>query len=223
MKKVISLGLGVLALAIPALALADSLQASFSGYSAHPTSAAGVFAANEPFTARVVLDTTQDDPWYPFDQLKEYTAILNAEVLFYLGGMSQAVSFKPNGTVLIYEDSSPDADFANLATLTDGTLILTGQVNNMAGTRINIPGLPWSVSGEITLLGGAGFGNLVGCAAGGQSLSMNDFIAWQLGNGQPLPGIPTGYKEAYDAEWKCLDDTTSLDSATWGGVKSLYR
>ena len=92
----------------------------------------------------------------------------------------------------------------------------------MIGTRINITGLPWSVSGEITLLGGAGFNNLIGCAAVGQSLSMNDFIAWQLPNGTPLPGIPTGYKEEYDAEWKCLD-TTDLDQSTWGGVKGLYR
>jgi hypothetical protein len=91
MKKVFTLGLGVLALAIPAAALADSLQASLSGYSAHPTSAAGVFAANEPLTARVVLDTTQDDPWYPFDPAKEYTAVLNAVVLSYLGGFNQAV------------------------------------------------------------------------------------------------------------------------------------
>jgi hypothetical protein len=222
MKKVFTLGLGVLALAIPAAALADSLQASLSGYSAHPTSAAGVFAANEPLTARVVLDTTQDDPWYPFDPAKEYTAVLNAVVLSYLGGFNQAVSFKPNGSVAIYEDSTPDADFANAATFTDGTLLLTGQVNNMIGTRININGLPWSVSGEITLLGGAGFGNLIGCAAEGLSLSMNDFIAWQQPNGAPLPGIPAGYKEAYDAEWKCLD-LVDVDQSTWGGVKGLYR
>lgn len=222
MKKVLTLGLGVLALAIPAAALADSLQASLSGYSAHPTSVAGVFTANEPVTARVVLDTTQDDPWYPFDPAKEYTAVLNAVVLSYLGGFSQAVSFKPNGSVAIYEDSTPDADYANAATFTDGTLLLTGQVNNMIGTRVNITGLPWSVSGEITLLGGAGFGGLIGCAAEGLSLSMNDYIAWQQPNGNPLPGIPAGYKEQYDAEWKCLD-TTEVDPRTWGGVKGLYR
>jgi hypothetical protein len=217
-----TLGLGVLALAIPASALAVSLQASLSGFSTHPTSAAGVFAANETFTARVVLDTTQDDPWYPFDPTKEYTAVLNAVVQSYLGGFNQAVFFKPNGSVAIYEDSTPDANYANPATFTDGTLLLTGQVNNMGGTRINITGLPWSVSGEITLLGGAGFNNLIGCAAGGQSLSMNDFIAWQQPNGQPLPQIPAGYKEEYDAEWKCLD-TTDLPESTWGGVKGLYR
>ncbi len=223
MKRVLSLGLGVLALAIPASALADSLQASLSGYSAHPTSAAGEFVANEPFVARVVLDTTQDAPWYPFDPAKEYTAVLNAVVLFYLGGFSQSVSFKPAGTVAIYEDSTPDADFANAATFTDGTLILNGQVNNMQGTRVDIVALPWSISGEITLLGGAGFGNLIGCAATGQSLSMNDYIAWEIPpNGDPIPGIPAGYKEEYDAEWKCLD-TTPIQESTWGGVKGLYR
>jgi hypothetical protein len=222
MKRILSLGLGVLALAIPALASAQSLQASLSGFSAHPTSAPGVFAANEPVTIRVVLDTTQDDPWYPFDPAQEYTAVVNVVVLFYLGGFSQAVSFKPAGTVAIYEDSTPDADYANSATFTNGTLLLNGQVNNMAGTRVNVAGLPWSISGEITLLGGAGFGGLIGCAAGGQSLSMNDYIAWELPNGDPIPGIPAGYKEEYDAEWKCLD-TTPIQESTWGGVKGLYR
>jgi hypothetical protein len=222
MKRVLSLGLGVLALAIPASALAISLQTSLSGFSTHPTSAAGVFAVNETFTARLVLDTTQDDPWYPFSPANEYTAVMNLVVLSYLGGFNQAVFFKPAGTVAIYEDTTPDADYANSATFTDGTLILTGQANNVGGTRINIAGLPWSVSGEITLLGGSGFGNLIGCAAGGQSLSMNDYIAWELPNGTPLPGIPTGYKEEYDAEWKCLD-TTPIQETTWGGVKGLYR
>jgi len=217
MKK--ALGIGVLTLVFPVLALATTFQGHFSGYSAHPTSAPGVFAANEPFTARVILDTTQENPWYPFDPLKEYTAVLDVVVLFYLGGFNQAVSFKPAGIVNIYEDSSPDANFANAATFTDGTLILTGQVNNMAGNRINITSLPWAVSGEITLTGGSGFNNLLACHAG---LIMNDFIAWQLPNGAPLPGIPTGYKESYNAEWKC-EDTVSTEASSWGSVKGLYR
>jgi len=219
MKKVLSLGLGVLALAIPALASAVTFQGHFSGYSTHPTSPAGVFAANEPFTARVILDTTQQDPWWPFNPANEYTAVLNAEVLFYLGGFNQAVGFKPAGSVNIYEDTTPDANFASAASFTDGTLILTGQVNNMVGTRININGLPWSVSGEVTLTGGAGYGSLIACHAG---LIMNDFIAWQTPAGGPLPGIPAGYKESYDVEWKC-EDTVSVESNTWGRVKGLYR
>jgi hypothetical protein len=217
MKK--ALGIGVLTLAIPVVASAVAFQGHFSGYSTHPTSAPGVFAANEPFTARVILDTTQENPWYPWDSDNEYTAVLNAEVLFYLGGFNQAVSFKPAGSVSIYEDTTPDANFANAGSFTDGTLILVGQVNNMAGNRINITGLPWAVSGEITLTGGAGYGNLIACHAG---LIMNDFIAWQLPNGAPLPGIPAGYKESYDVEWKC-EDTVSTEKSSWGNVKGLYR
>jgi hypothetical protein len=219
MKKVLSLGLVVLALAIPALASAVTFQGHFSGYSTHPVSVPGVFAANEPLTARVILDTTQQDPWWPFVPANEYTAVLNAEVLFYLGGFNQAVGFKPAGSVNIYEDTTPDANFANVGSFTDGTLILTGQVNNMIGTRININGLPWSISGEITMTGGAGYGDLIACSAG---LIMNDFIAWQQPNGQPLPGIPAGYKESYDVEWKC-EDTVSVEPNTWGRVKGLYR
>ncbi len=220
MKKALSLGLGALALAIPALASAATFQANLSGYSTHPTSAAGVFAPNESFTARVVLDTTQDDPWYPFDPAKEYTAVLTAEVLSYLGGFNQAVFFKPAGSVSIYEDSTPDANFANSATFTDGTLILVGQVNNHGGSRVNVGGLPWAFTGDIVLNGGSGLGNLLACESG---LSLNDFAAWQLPNGQPLPGIPAGYKEAYDAEWKCLDEEVSVEQSTWGNVKGMYR
>jgi hypothetical protein len=223
-KKVLSLGLGVLLLTIPAISSADSRKAVLDGYSKH-TSAAGVFANDENFKAYVKLGAEDvDEPWwYPFDwPAKEYTAVLDVNVLFYLGGFNQSVSFKPNGSCLIYEDSSPDANYANTATFTDGLNILVGQVNNMQGTRLNLNGHPWSLTGEITLIGGSGLANLIGCAASGLSLSMNDYAAWQLPNGQPLPGIPAGYKERYGAEWKCLEPT-SVDESSWGSVKGLYR
>jgi hypothetical protein len=228
-KKVLSLGLGVLLLTIPAISSADSRKAVLDGYSKHPTSPAGQFTNNEDFKAYVVLGAEDvDEPWwYPFDwPAKEYTAVLDGEVLFALddsdGAFNQSVSFKPNGSCHIYEDTTPDADYANTATFTDGTNILIGQVNNMQGTRLDLNGHPWSITGEITLIGGTGLANLLGCAASGLSLSLNDYAAWQLPNGQPLPGIPAGYKERYGAEWKCLEPT-SVEGSSWGGVKALYR
>ena len=46
-------------------------------------------------------------------------------------------------------------------------------------------------------------------------LLMNDFINYFV-----TP--PTGYEEAYDAEWKC-EETVNVDRSAWGRVKSLYR
>jgi len=214
MKKLTSLMLGSgLAIALPALASAVTLEGHLSGYADH-TGAGGVYAPGMAYTARLTLNTTQTNPWYPWNPTKEYTAVIQATVATYVGGFLQSVDFQNGATVKVYEDSGTPADYATPATFTDGTLVLSGGSNDMFGQRVDIFGIPWNVYGTIVFVSGAGIGNLASqCSLG---LIMNDFINFQIGT------YPPGYEEAYDAEWKC-PDTTANDSASWGSVKALYR
>jgi hypothetical protein len=222
MRNLKALGVGaVLALAIPALASAVTYTGSFSGAADHDGSAPGVYAAGTNYTARMTLDAAQQDPWYPWNPAKEYTVVLDVVVDTYTvipNGLGPGIDiwiadFEP-ASVDIYEDDTTPADYANPGTFTDGTLVLSGQANNMIATRADIFGLPYDVTGVVVFTGGAGFGNLLGCAPSG--LSMNDFIDFQIAT------PPAGYEENYDAEWKCLE-TTSVDQSTWGNIKGLYR
>jgi len=214
MKKLTSLMLGSgLAIALPALASAVTLEGHLSGYADH-TGAGGVYAPGMAYTARLTLNTTQTNPWYPWNPTKEYTAVIQATVATYVGGFLQSVDFQNGATVKVYEDSGTPADYATPATFTDGTLVLSGGSNDMFGQRVDIFGIPWNVYGTIVFVSGAGIGNLASqCALG---LVMNDFINFQIGT------YPPTYEEAYDAEWKC-PDVTATDNANWGSVKALYR
>jgi hypothetical protein len=214
MKNFTSLMLGSgLALALPTLASAVTLEGHFSGYADHAGSP-GVYAPGMAYTARLILNTTQTNPWYPWDPTKEYTAVIQATVDTYTGGFLQTVDFLNGATFKIYEDTTTPANYAVPATFSDGTLVLSGGSNNMIGDRVDIFGIPWNVHGTIVFVAGAGIGNLASqCALG---LTMNDFINFQIGT------YPPTYEEAYDAEWKC-PDTTASDAANWGSVKALYR
>jgi hypothetical protein len=214
MKKLTSLMLGSgLAVALPTFAFAVTLEGHFSGFADH-AGVGGVYAPGMAYTARLVLNTTQTNPWYPWNPTKEYTAVITATVASYTGGFAQSVDFANGAQFKIYEDSGTAADYANPATFTDGTLILSGGSNDYFGQRMDIFGLPWNFYGTIVFVSGAGLGNLASqCSLG---LTMNDFVNFQIGT------FPPGYEEAYDAEWKC-PDTTPVDGASWGDVKSLYR
>ena len=121
-------------------------------------------------------------------------------------------------TLSIYEDASNNANFANAATFTDGTLVLSGTISNMAGSRLNLFGIPWGVTGDVALTGGAGLGNVDAQCDG--NMVLNDFINFQI----PFGGWPDAqsYEEGYDSKLDC-PETTSTDDSTWGTVKALYR
>jgi hypothetical protein len=217
MKKSAVLGVGVVALlVVPLAASAVVLEGSFSGAAKH-NGAPGIYTVGHTYTAYMTLDTTQINPWYPWNAAREYTAVLTATIQSYIGGMAQIVTWNP-GTVSIYEDNpgggGTAANTANVATYTDGTLVLSGAVQNMVGQRINVFGLPWGITGVVVFSGGAGLASLDSQCSGG--LVMNDFINFQIGT------APTGYKEFYDALWNCPDNTGTEDE-TWGRVKALYR
>ncbi|HMB70353.1 MAG TPA: hypothetical protein VKU85_13640, partial [bacterium] len=144
----------------------------------------------------------------------EYTAVINTTVFSYNDfGIQRVVDFTI-GSVAIYEDDSTPADYANKATFTDGTLILSGEFQNMIGSHFEFPGMPYDVTGVVVFNGGTGLGNLdPACSAG---LTANDFINFLVGT------PPATYEEDYDIEWKC-EESTSSEESTWGRTKGLYR
>jgi hypothetical protein len=189
-------------------------EGHFSGHAIHDGPSPGVYAAGVTYTARMVLNTTQVDPWYPWDPAKEYTAVVAATVFAYYGGFLQVVDFANGATVRVYEDVGSAADFANPATFTDGALILSGGSNDMSGQRVDVAGNPWGVYGTIVFTGGSGLADL--SSACGFGLTMNDFIDFHFATSPP------GYQEAYDAQWLCAEPV-STESASWGSLKALYR
>lgn len=214
MKKHVILVLGAVALlAMPAAVPAVVLQGSFSGHADHDGAAPGNYTGATQYTAYMTLDTTQQDPWYPWNPAKEYTAVLSAPVATYNGASNPQTVTWGVGTVQIYEDD-PDANYANRPTFTDGTLVLSGSIQNMAAQRFNIFGFPWAVTGVVVFTGGSGLASLSSQCSGG--LVMNDSIDFQIA---PAPAT---YDENYDALWSC-PETTGTDPSTWGRVKSLYQ
>ena len=214
MQKLKSLAIGVGLLLVPTFAMADILAANFSGHADNGTGTGGFYAAGSSYDAFLGLNTTQENPWYPFDGTKEYTAVLSTTVSsFVVLGNQEVVDFAI-ADVNVYEDDTTPADYANQGTFTDGTNILSGAAQNMIGNRISIFGLPFDVTGIIVFDGGDGLGNLDPCISTG--LIMNDFIQFAIVSNPP------GYEEAYDAEWK-YECPFGIEEGTWGNLKSLYR
>ncbi|MFN8177377.1 MAG: hypothetical protein U0167_05585 [bacterium] len=225
----LAVAVGVLGMTLPASVRATCDQANlhegdFSGNSQH-TSAPGVFTVGEAFTAYETLNTTQTQPWYPWNQAAyQYTLYVHGTCSSYvnipIGGpmFLRQISFT-GVTFAIYQDNTTVANYAIPSTFTDGALILSGVITGpgtgggmyaegvVDGAAPDVLG----ITGDATVTGGSGIGQLL-CSV----LTLNDFIAW-------LPASsPPGYKEAYDSQWKCCL-TTPVEPSTWGGVKSLYR
>jgi hypothetical protein len=228
MTRALAVGVGM-AMLLPALASAVVLEGHFSGAADHAGPAPGVYANGLAYNAYTVLNTTQTNPWYPWDQANyEYTAVIHAVVVTYTGMYPWVVGV--NGvedadfnvaTVEIYEDAGTVADYANPGTFTDGTKVLSGVIQNMIGEHVvfwagpNMIQLPWTITGVVVMTGGAGLADLDQQCAGG--LVMNDFVNFQIGT------PPASYEEFYDIEWKCPEISTGVEDSSWGRMKGLYR
>lgn len=212
MKAIKALALGVgMAISIPALALAQ--VTNFDGFADHNGPSPGVYAPGVAYEAYTTLlvPTPFDDPWYPFNtDFFEYTLVIQGTVSSYSTVIGRAVDFFPV-VFTIYEDNATAADYANKATFTDGTAILSGSIENMSGFWFAGPA--YGVSGTAHMTGGTGLAN-VACT----DLLLNDFIHFQ---GPPAVNAPAGYEEGYDPQWTCVP--VSVEETGWGRMKSLYR
>ncbi|HMB68137.1 MAG TPA: hypothetical protein VKU85_02460, partial [bacterium] len=201
MKKLAVLGMGaVFLLSMPIVVSATVLEGSFSGRADHSGGTPGVYVAAESYTAYQILNTTQQNPWYPWNGAFEYTLRITTSVTSYTTGATETVNFA-DATVEIWEDAGTTANFAATGTFTDGTLVLSGTISNMVGQRVNAFGFPYGVTGDLVLDGGTGLGNVDPQCNG--NMVINDFINFQI----PFGGWPDaqGYEEAYDSKFDCKD------------------
>lgn len=219
MKKLAILGIGaVFLLSMPILASAAVLEGSFSGRADHSGGVPGSYTPGESYVAYQVLNTTQQSPWYPWNPAFQYTLRITTSVASFVNGSVQTVTFA-NATVQIWEDAGTAANFASKPTFTDGTLVLSGTITNMVGSRINAFGFPYGVTGDLVLDGGAGLANVDPQCNG--NMVLNDFINFQI----PFGAWPDaqGYEEAYDSKFDCPEPTTATDPSTWGRIKAQYQ
>jgi hypothetical protein len=212
-----------LALATPSPGRAV-LDSNFNGWAVSGVAdAPGVYTVGETYTVRLVLGDepsgTGDGPWYPWNPLKEYTAVISSTVAAYYDafpanpGTFWTVEFGLT-TVSVYEDDGTPADFQVPSTFTDGLLILSGQTTDYSGPFNVVGASHWGFTGSVVFTSGAGLSEL-GCLPGAQ-LDFNHSISVV---GQLAPG----YDERYIAKFDCQGSATAVEGRTWGHVKSAYR
>ncbi|HKQ57574.1 MAG TPA: hypothetical protein VJY35_06875 [Candidatus Eisenbacteria bacterium] len=123
------------------------------------------------------------------------------------------------GTIDIYEDLTPDADFGinppngtAPSTFTDGTVILTGTVSGFFWQANDFSGFSSGNSeGDITWTGGTRFNDVNPCPS-----LFTGGLTW-------LPSLLIdGYLFRHDGKID-LECPTGTRNTTWGRMKSLYR
>lgn len=170
----------------------------------------------------------------------EYTFYMTGMVLdTYVvgsGSVGDSSYYGAGGTISIYEGTPVNASLgtsppnaSSPSTFTDGTLILTGNIDNLVLILRDAPGNgtsggPDSI-GEarlsVTFTGGTRFDELVAnCAAGGwNGWSSNTVIATNY-----FGTVPAGYNFRWSGELlKNPCPPISTEERTWGAIKGLYR
>lgn len=139
---------------------------------------------------------------------RQHTLVLRAT----LAGAAGFSQFYATGTVAIWTDVGPStaADYANNATLEDGTAILTGV---LAGTLTRNKFMPslGNFVGDIDWTGGSRLGELGTNTTG-----------WPIGGSISMSSLPSGYEETWDGK-SDAPVGVAVEQSTWGAVKGLYR
>lgn len=127
------------------------------------------------------------------------------------------------GTLTIYLDTTPDADFTNLSTFRDGDFVLVAEMSLMH-TAIDDPfeGCPWlpdrpDVWSHFTFVGGLWFEDVSNEGHGFDATCGGELYF------DVLPELEAiGYVCAADGIID-IDGPVAVTSVTWGAVKALYR
>ena len=117
-----------------------------------------------------------------------------------------------NGLIVLYQDSTPDADFGSPGTFTDGTVILSGLVTSLER---------WVFTSTL--------GNAMGMVdwTGGSSLNemaLEDQVGWAFlsptNNSTTL--VEAGYDEAWDGKVEPESPVVDLEKVSWDGLKAMF-
>ncbi len=149
----------------------------------------------------------------------EYTYIMTGMVS--LGSLPPPIPQYPQyvtnysgGTFRIYEDASPNADFGNIATFQDGTMILEGSFSGFHTSTIKTTG---SQNSDFQFTGGSLFSRV--------SQSGMGFIGKDTGgfsvDPEVVPVANLGYFGMSDTKLD-VQPPVATESSTWGRIKSLY-
>jgi hypothetical protein len=147
----------------------------------------------------------------------EYTYIMTG--LVSMGTAPLSPPYPTNyagGTFRIYEDTSPDADFANLATFQDGTLILEGAFSGFHTTAISRSG---TQNSDFQFTGGSLFSRVSQYGVG--FIGINTGLFSVHTDFVPLDQQNQGYFGMSDTK---LDVTQAVatEPSTWGRIKNQY-
>jgi hypothetical protein len=190
--------------------VADPPNFDFNGYAQFPVGKSGIVPAGAGMTMASVLTNNGVVPTpIPLNfALNQYTLIVQGSLANVIGNAQHWTA-----TIQIYEDpigGGTAANYANLATFVDGTLILGGAFDGFL-TRNTFT---------------ANLGNFVGkvdFASGTMLGALPTPQDWPFGGAwsRTVSGIPAGFAE----NWDGLIDMApvAVESRPWSGVKALYQ
>ncbi|HEX5133006.1 MAG TPA: hypothetical protein VFX92_11045, partial [Candidatus Krumholzibacteria bacterium] len=126
------------------------------------------------------------------------------------------------GTVTIYMDATPDADFFNPATFRDGSVVLLAESQLISVLDNDPDGCPMlpnppDVTAYFTFTGGAWYPRASNNGVAFQAVSQGE-----LGHDVPAPLEALGYVFQVDGTVD-IYGTVAVEETTWGRVKALYR
>ena len=146
----------------------------------------------------------------PFNWVgEEHTIVIEATYDNFVAPFTENYT---NATVKIYTDVGPATagDYANQATFSDFTLVLSGVINNFK--RIAFTASISSYSGQVDWTGGTRLAEL-----GANTTSYGIGGAGNTNSG----AIPNGYVDCWDG--KIDQPVVAVEEQSWGQVKSLFN
>jgi len=139
-----------------------------------------------------------------------YTLVINGLQLLSDDGTMQMYA---GGTIQIIEDDTTPADFGDMSTFSDGTVILEGTIQQFARIDFGVGGLV-SGEGSVDWTGGSRI----------NEIAPADRLAWAL-----VVSISTrasvlidGYDENWNGKVEPGDPIVSDGATTWGQLKKTY-
>ncbi len=143
----------------------------------------------------------------------EYTLVVTNLVLDSGDGSIATPQNYSNGTLVIYEDNTTAADYANPATFSDGTAILIGVITTL--NRTMYTATLGSAAGWVDWTGGTRL----------DDIAPVDQLGWPFltGISARVDNVEPGYDEEWDGKCEPEEPIVDIEGMSWGSVKALLR
>ncbi|HKK72330.1 MAG TPA: hypothetical protein VKA86_14035 [Candidatus Krumholzibacteria bacterium] len=190
-----------------ALALLAPSAASAQQFFDFDGQATGYTTVGDVVTMVAVVGDPGVDTPLPLDFASfQYTIVVESLDVDLISGNTTGLV---TGTIALYEDDGTPADFADASTFTDGTALLTGEVESLAITQFTA-----------TLGSGSG---LVDWTGGSR---ISDFRPSDRENWafvvNTSPATASGYDHRWDGKVEPQEPVVDTEVRSWGGVKIGY-